>query len=355
VGNYYNASVPLPLRLEAAVRIEIQNQLRKLPRTSNPHPCILFVMSCAIDTGMVVNGGVHNGKTIGWNRVAIISSLTDDVKYVYKLQIPPKGEADLVYDGWDFQKYVVSDGWSYFDPQNPINPRRDTEGRLAEATYNLPLGVDLVSIGFGTCLDSTIESYPGTNCIAFCGGGTEISNVRDAFFASFNDPTSPVVWHLGFLINDTPIWNSGSDSWTGLGVGYAEWTGLTLQTRKVSPVENAYNMIYQVPGLNGPLSKRYLAVSEAQSIPPLPASVPQTIGTMYINLSPAVLTRLQTIVDLVLGSVPGSATPYSVMDILRVYNARPRDGSAPSIPEVDAILTQCMVKILLPPKPVRTR
>jgi len=356
-GTSYSAAAPLPLRLEAAVRIEIQNQLRKLPRTSNPRPCILFLMSCAIDTGMVVNGGVHDGKTIGWNRIAIISSLTDDVQYVYKLQVPPAGD-DIVYDGWDFQKYVVSDGWSYFDPLNPTNPRRDTEGRLAEATYNISLGVgSVVSFGFGTCLDSTLESYPGTNCIAFCGGGTELRHIRDTFFASFGDPTSPVVWHLGYLINDAVDWISGRpvSEWLYDRIGYEEWTGLTWGTRIAEPEENVYNMIYQIPGLSGLLSKRYLSVSEVQSIPPLPASVPQTIGTMYLNLSPAVLTRLQTIVDLVLGSVPGSATPYSVMDILRVYNARPRDGSAPSIPEVDAILTQCMVKILVPPKPVRTR
>ncbi|KAL0577132.1 hypothetical protein V5O48_004846 [Marasmius crinis-equi] len=335
---WFDAKEPLDPNIEKAVRAEIQNQLQAL----KPQGRILFTTSCVLDTGRVN----QNKKKIGCNRICIMSSSSTAVQFVYKLKIADIPSLIISGDGWEFGQWVVTDGWREFDNETRkgSNPRLGTEGRLAECTYvinDFTVGGQPVAIGFGTCVDSRIESYSGTNIIAFCGGNTQEANIQDSFHQNPLDPSSVMIGHQGYLINDTTAWADMQAE----PAGYRQWNSTTPSSaRTANKVPNYAEVTLNAPNTNKP--KRALVVTAPREIPSRPATPQLNLYAMLHSLSrddhDALVNILQA-QSLAVNEIDNTP-PASVLDALRLYNdARYHPGpnvKFKAIPAVDNMLKQ---------------
>ncbi|KAG7085786.1 hypothetical protein E1B28_003327 [Marasmius oreades] len=258
---------PLNRAINKAVREEIQAELSTLNLVKGT---VIFAISCVVDTGRVTK----DKKKVGCNRISVMSNrLPHEVQYVYKLRVADIPNLLIEADNWNFSGgWVVSDGWNEFANREIINRRLGTEGRLTKCTYSvkdLEVGGQSVTIGFGTCLDSMKESYPGTNIIAFCSGGTNEAKIQDAFHQVPLDTSSPLIGHDGYLINDTDGWSDMSSV-----AGFRKWSTTDVsnpKARTADAIPSYTETIVNNPRNNKPL-KRTLVVTQLcvrQSLIPL--------------------------------------------------------------------------------------
>ncbi|KAK1231561.1 hypothetical protein PQX77_005295 [Marasmius sp. AFHP31] len=340
----FDAGVPLDRAVDNAVRAETQHQLSALSLTVKGQ--VIFAISSVVDTGRVNK----DNKKVGCNRICVMSNKTPlEVQCVYKLRAADISGGLVPADGWDLKQWVISDGWSEFADRTISNKRLGTEGRLAECTYllkELQVGGQPIAIAFGTCLDSMLESYPGTNIVVFCGGDTNEAKIQDSFRQLPSDASSAMISHDGYLINDTVQWTTMERP-----AGYRKWIGTDPKTRTREDIPS-----YAEVAVNTPEAKhRTLVVTQSQNIPERPKIPQLDLHAMVHNLSDPDHNTLVDICQKQLSAVNQTAEPLpaSPMDILRLYNdAKNRIGTKSFTPiaAVEDILKQSVISY--PQKPI---
>ncbi|KAL0065064.1 hypothetical protein AAF712_007900 [Marasmius tenuissimus] len=259
----FDAGVPLDRAVDNAVRMETQHQLSTLSLTAKGQ--IIFAISSVVDTGRVNK----DNKKIG-----------------------------------EFADRTIS------------NKRIGTEGRLVECTYllkDLQVGGQPVAIALGTCLDSMLESYPGTNIVVFCGGDTNEAKIQDSFRQLPSDASSAMIGHDGYLMNDTMQWGDMRSP-----AGYRKWSSTDPKTRTREDTPS-----YAEVAVNTPEAKhRTLVVTQPQNIPERPKIPQLDLHAMVHNLSVPDHNTLVDICQKQLSAVNQAVEPLpaSPMDILRLYN-----------------------------------
>lgn len=132
---------------------------------TNPEPTICLAMSSVVAYPAHIDA---QGRIMAENALFVTNNKIEGFQKIVKHAPSDFG------DCWDNQRYFDN------NPKGKISV--NSEERLREHThsnsdFNIKGGT--IAIGFGTCLDSSVEFYPGTHMIVFSGAGMKDYGVVD--------------------------------------------------------------------------------------------------------------------------------------------------------------------------------